>query len=54
MFKNIPNPPSATEIPKELIIHGDVRQDPYFWLNNPEDPQVIDYLHQENSYTEQV
>ncbi|MFM7019581.1 MAG: S9 family peptidase [Aquirufa sp.] len=54
MFKNIPNPPRATEIPKELIIHGDVRQDPYFWLNNPEDPQVIDYLNQENSYTEQV
>lgn len=54
MFKNIPNPPRATEIPKELIIHGDVRQDPYFWLNNPEDPKVINYLTQENSYTEQV
>lgn len=54
MFKNIPNPPRATEIQKELIIHGDVRQDPYFWLNNPEDSKVIDYLNQENSYTEQV
>ena len=54
MFKNIPNPPRATEISKELIIHGDVRQDPYFWLNNPEDAKVIDYLNQENSYTEQV
>ncbi len=54
MFKNIPNPPRATEIQKELIIHGDVRQDPFFWLNNPEDSKVIDYLNQENSYTEQV
>ncbi|MEY4646515.1 MAG: hypothetical protein RIQ98_351, partial [Bacteroidota bacterium] len=54
MFKNIPNPPRATEIQKELIIHGDVRQDPYFWLNNLEDSKVIDYLNQENSYTEQV
>ncbi len=54
MFKNIPNPPRATEIQKELTIHGDVRQDPYFWLNNPEDAKVIDYLNQENSYTEQV
>lgn len=54
MLENRPNPPRATEIPKELIIHGDVRQDPYFWLNKPEDPQVIDYLTQENAYTEQV
>ncbi len=54
MFKNIPNPPRATEISKELIIHGDVRQDPFFWLNNPKDSKVIDYLNQENSYTEQV
>ena len=54
MLQNLPNPPQATEIPNELILHGDVRQDPYFWLNNPEDPAVIDYLNQENSYTENV
>ena len=54
MLQNLPNPPRATEIPKELINHGDVRQDPYFWLNKPEDPLVIDYLNQENSYTEQI
>jgi oligopeptidase B len=54
MLQNLPNPPRATEIQKELINHGDVRQDPYFWLNNPENPLVIDYLNQENTYTEQV
>ncbi|MEK6547200.1 MAG: S9 family peptidase [Bacteroidota bacterium] len=54
MLQNLPNPPQATEIPKELTIHGDVRQDPYFWLNNPEDAAVIDYLNQENTYTESV
>ena len=54
MLQNLPNSPQATEIPNELIMHGDVRQDPYFWLNNPEDPAVIDYLNQENSYTERV
>lgn len=54
MLQNLPNPPQATEILKELTIHGDVRIDPYFWLNNPEDPAVIDYLNQENQYTENV
>ncbi len=54
MLKNLPNPPRATEIPKALIQHGDVRQDPYFWLNNPADSAVIDYLTQENAYTESV
>ena len=54
MLKNIPNPPQATEIPHALTIHGDCRQDPYFWLNNPEDQAVIDYLTEENTYTENV
>jgi oligopeptidase B len=54
MLQNLPNPPQASQIPKELTIHGDIRQDPYFWLNNPEDPAVIDYLNQENKYTENV
>jgi oligopeptidase B len=54
MLKNLPNPPRANEIPTELIRHGDVRIDPYFWLNNPEDSAVIDYLNLENSYTESV
>ena len=54
MLQNLPNPPKAKQVPKALTIHGDVRQDPYFWLNNPEDPAVIDYLNQENSYTENV
>ncbi len=54
MLQNLPNPPKAKQVPKALTIHGDVRQDPYFWLNNPEDPEVIDYLNQENSYTENV
>jgi oligopeptidase B len=51
MLQNLPNPPLATEVPKALTIHDDIRQDPYFWLNNPEDSAVIDYLNQENAYT---
>jgi oligopeptidase B len=44
------NPPKAKKIPKELVIHDDVRVDPYYWLNNREDKEVIDYLQHENAY----
>lgn len=47
-------PPRATPFPHELEIHGDVRTDPYFWLRDRENPDVITYLQQENAYTEQV
>ena len=35
--------------------HGDLRQDDYFWLrdDNRQDPLVLDYLKQENAFTEQ-
>ena len=46
------NPPKAEKIAKELKAHGDVRIDDYYWLNNPEDEKVIDYLKDENKYYE--
>ncbi len=46
------NPPKAEKIAKELKAHGDVRVDDYYWLNNPEDEKVIDYLKDENKYYE--
>ena len=42
--------PIAPVKPKKLEKHGDVRIDNYFWLNNREDKEVIDYLNQENEY----
>ena len=42
--------PAATKKPKELTIHGDTRMDPYYWLNERENPEVIDYLTAENQY----
>ena len=45
------NTPKAKKIPKELTIHGDTRIDNYYWLNDRENPQVIDYLNEENAYT---
>lgn len=43
-------PPVAKIIPKNLEKFGDVRVDNYFWLNDRENPEVIDYLNQENAY----
>ena len=42
--------PQAKEIPKSLKKHKETRIDNYFWLNDRENPEVIDYLNQENSY----
>lgn len=49
MLKNIPTP-IAKIIPKTLEKHNEKRVDNYFWLNDRENPDVIDYLNQENSY----
>jgi oligopeptidase B len=32
--------------------HGDDRQDPWYWLRDREDPEVVSYLQAENAYTE--
>lgn len=44
-------PPIAKKIPKVLEINGDKRTDDYYWLNERENPEVIDYLNKENDYT---
>lgn len=43
-------PPIAKIIPHELHKHGHVRIDNYYWLNDRENPEVIDYLNKENEY----
>ncbi len=50
MSKKEIKPPIAEIIPKEMEIHGDVRCDNYYWLNERENPKVIDYLNAENAY----
>lgn len=46
--------PVAKIIPHEMTIHGDTRVDNYYWLNQPEDSAVIQYLTDENTYTDAV
>ncbi len=42
--------PSAKKIAKELTIHNHTRIDNYYWLNDRENPEVINYLNAENEY----
>lgn len=51
MIKSI-QAPIAKIIPTELEKFGDLRIDNYFWLNDRENPEVIDYLNKENEYYE--
>ncbi|GAA4231859.1 oligopeptidase B [Postechiella marina] len=46
--------PVANKIPKVLETHGDVRIDNYYWLNDRENLDVIEYLNSENTYTKKV
>ena len=44
------NPPIAEQKPYQHKIHNDIRMDPYYWLKERENPEVIDYLERENDY----
>ncbi|WPY99988.1 S9 family peptidase [Christiangramia sp. OXR-203] len=46
--------PIAKKIEKKLEKHGDVRIDNYFWMNQREDQEVLDYLNAENAYNDQM
>ena len=51
MNQNI-NEPIAKIIPTELEKHSDVRIDNYYWMNERENQEVVDYLNDENKYYE--
>ena len=47
----MPTPPVAKKVPKIDVLHGDARQDDYFWLREKDNPEVLAYLRDENAYT---
>ena len=47
-------PPVAAVRPQVLEADGDRRVDPYYWLRDKHDPEVIAYLEAENAYTDAV
>ncbi len=49
-----PVPPVAKRVDIRREHHGDVFIDPYEWLRDKDDPEVIAYLDAENDYVEQM
>ncbi len=49
-----PVPPVAKRVETRREHHGDVFIDPYEWLRDKDDPEVIAYLDAENDYVEQM
>ena len=47
-------PPKAKIIPTTFEKFNDIRIDNYFWLNDRENPEVIDYLIKENEYYQEM
>jgi oligopeptidase B len=50
--KSAINPPVAKKIPHKFELHGDTRIDNYFWMKDRDNPEVIDYIKEENSFYE--
>lgn len=51
MSQAVSTPPVAKQIPHDVVRHGETVSDPYFWLREKTNPEVIAYLEAENSYT---
>ncbi|MCU9614365.1 S9 family peptidase [Caldibacillus lycopersici] len=47
-------PPVAKRVPHPHELHGDVREDDYYWLRDRTNPEVIEYLEEENRYFEEI
>lgn len=42
--------PKPKQIDHSLITHNDLRIDPFYWMNQRDDPDVLSYLQNENDY----
>ncbi|KAL5123446.1 O-fucosyltransferase 34 [Glycine soja] len=45
-------PPSPKKVPFTVSVHGKKWQDPYHWMSNTDDPNLLDHLNRENSYAD--
>jgi len=51
---DFPAPPVARVIPDTFYNFGQERIDPYYWIRDKANLEIIDYLAKENSYTDIV
>ncbi|MED6184672.1 hypothetical protein PIB30_049758 [Stylosanthes scabra] len=45
-------PPSPKKVPFRVSLHGKTWEDPYHWMSNTDDPNLLDHLRRENSYAD--
>ena len=50
----VPSPPTARKQPRVDVVHGERREDDYFWLREKSNPDVAAYLEAENAYADAV
>src|SRR5947209_20507515 len=54
MAKTQPTPPVAPQKEHREVRHGQTVVDPYFWLREKSNPEVVKYLEAENAYTAEM
>ena len=47
-------PPVAKKIPHKVYAPFEEREDPYYWMNQRQDPEVLAHLEEENRYAQSV
>ncbi len=50
-FLKIMTTPKAPKVPHTITTHGHARTDNYFWMREKDKPELLDYIHAENNYT---
>ena len=50
----VAEPPLARRLPHPTVVHGEIREDDYFWLREKSNPDVAAYLEAENAYADAV
>jgi len=50
----VPSPPTARKQPRVDVVHGERREDDYFWMREKSNPEVASYLEAENAYADGV
>lgn len=45
-------PPSPKKVPFTVSVHGKTWQDPYHWMSNTDDPNLLEHLNRENVYAD--
>lgn len=45
-------PPCPKKVPFRVSVHGKTWEDPYHWMSNADDPNLLEHLRRENCYAE--